>query len=161
MRFSPVRSSLTVLAVALGVLLLAACGAEEPTPECLAAADGALVPAECVAPDGSVELPTATPTQPPSNVGGASGPTLFAEGGCAICHTIEGLSTGEVGPELTTIGGRKDAGYIRESIVDPNAVIAAECPSGPCPSNVMPGNFGDALSDEEIDTLVAYLSGLQ
>ena len=161
MRFSSSRSSIAVLAVALAVLLLAACGTEEPTPECLAAADGALVPAECVAPDGAAQLPTPTPTQPPSNGGGVSGGALFAEGGCAICHTIAGISTGEVGPDLTRIGSRADAAYIRESILDPNAVIAAECPSGPCPSNVMPGNFGDALSGEEIDALVEFLAGLQ
>ena len=46
------------------------------------------------------------------------------------------------------------ADYVRQSIVDPNAVVAAGYQPG-----VMPPNFGDTLSPEELDALVAYLSG--
>ena len=46
----------------------------------------------------------------------------------------------------------KDADYVRESIVDPNAEIAR----GFQP-NVMPQDYEDKLSDEELDALVEYL----
>ncbi|MEW5988810.1 MAG: cytochrome c peroxidase [Chloroflexota bacterium] len=91
----------------------------------------------------------------------------FAEGGCAACHTIPGVAnaTGKVGPDLTTIGGdaatRKpglDAeAYLRESILSPAAFIAPRCPSGDCPNNVMPSNFGEKLTVEQITLIVNYL----
>ena len=43
--------------------------------------------------------------------------------------------------------------YVRESIVDPDAVVAEGYQPG-----VMPKTFGDSLSDEEIDALVTYLT---
>ncbi len=94
----------------------------------------------------------------------------FNLAGCAGCHTIPGVpnATGMVGPDLTTIGlkatdrvaGVDAEGYIRQSILEPEAVIAPDCPSGACPSNVMPPNFSDRLSGDEIDLIVAYLQGL-
>ncbi|MCI0821048.1 MAG: c-type cytochrome [Chloroflexi bacterium] len=138
--------------VALAVLA-AACGAETPTPECLEAQDGSLVPAGCAV-EGQ---PTATPTPTPGETTGPTAQQLFV-GTCGSCHAIDGLSTGAVGPDLTQIGDRADAAYIRESILDPNAVMAEACPSGACPSGVMPPNFNEVLSETEIDALVAFLA---
>ena len=154
---APLAASL----VAIGVLLVAACGTPTPTPECLTPEDGSLVPAGCAV-EGQ---PTLTPTPTPAPVDTAPPPPpeaeLFVGSGCGGCHTIDGISAGQVGPDLTHIGGRADAAYIRESILDPDAVIAEECPSGACPSSVMPPSFGALLSAEEIDALVAFLAGLQ
>ena len=74
----------------------------------------------------------------------APGLSVFLSSGCAACHTIDSVSQAAVavGPNLSNIGGRADAAYIRESILDPNAVIAAACPAGPCPSGVMPQTVG-------------------
>ena len=138
--------------VALAVLA-AACGASTPTPECLEAQDGSLVPAGCAV-EGQ---PTPTPTPTPGPDTGPTAQQLFV-GTCGSCHAIDGLSTGAVGPDLTQIGGRADAAYIRESILDPNAVMAEACPSGACPSGVMPPNFNEVLSETEIDALVAFLA---
>ena len=138
--------------VALAVLA-AACGASTPTPECLEAQDGSLVPAGCAV-EGQ---PTPTPTPTPGPDTGPTAQQLFV-GSCGSCHAIDGLSTGAVGPDLTQIGGRADAAYIRESILDPNAVMAEACPSGACPSGVMPPNFNEVLSETEIDALVAFLA---
>ena len=44
--------------------------------------------------------------------------------------------------------------YIKQSIVDPNAVVVSGFQSG-----VMPTTFGKTLSPEELDALVAFLSG--
>jgi len=73
---------------------------------------------------------------------------------CATCHTLaDAGATGQVGPDLDKVLKGKDAAFIKESIVDPNKVIAP----GYQP-NIMPPNFGDTLSAEQVDALVKYLS---
>jgi cytochrome c peroxidase len=91
----------------------------------------------------------------------------FAQGGCAGCHTIPGIpnAVGQVGPDLSTIGSEAsdrraglDAGtYILESILDPAAFIAPECPFGDCPQNVMLPNIAERLNEEQIDGITEYL----
>ncbi len=91
---------------------------------------------------------------------------------CGACHTISGVDgmTGKVGPDLTHIGtnaatrkpGMNAKDYIHESIVDPNAFIAPQCPDGPCQSpSLMPPIFGDRLTAKQLDTLVEFLAGLK
>jgi cytochrome c oxidase subunit 2 len=73
---------------------------------------------------------------------------------CATCHTLaDAGAKGEVGPDLDKVLKGKDAAFIKESIVDPDKEIAAGFQAG-----VMPGNFGDTLSAEQVDALVKYLS---
>ena len=79
---------------------------------------------------------------------------------CSVCHTIGKVAFGQVGPDLTNIATRADAAYIRESIVDPQAVIVENCPSGPCIRDAMPTLYPQTLTEEEIDALVWYLTGL-
>ena len=95
---------------------------------------------------------------------------VFNTSGCAGCHVIPGIpgANGQVGPNLTTIGadggtridGYTAEEYIRESILDPNAFIAPECPFGDCPANVMLQSFADTLSEDDLETIVGYLSTL-
>lgn len=82
--------------------------------------------------------------------------------GCFACHAIPGAPEPPtpVGPDLSDIGARKDADYIRRSILEPNADIAEECPAGPCPSPSIMPPAGAVLSQEELDLLVAYLTTL-
>ena len=89
------------------------------------------------------------------------GKNTFASAGCGGCHTFKPAGTdAKVGPDLDNVAadaqkaGEPVADYVRQSIVDPNAVVAAGYQPG-----VMPPNFGDTLSPEELDALVAYLSG--
>jgi len=92
---------------------------------------------------------------------------------CTSCHTFEGISDGNTGPILTTIGAdvavRLTDGsypgaatdvvsYLREAITDPRAFVAPACPAGPCFDRVMPNNFGELLSPEELADLVAFLA---
>jgi cytochrome c oxidase subunit 2 len=91
----------------------------------------------------------------------ALGKKTFASAGCGGCHTFKPAGTdAQVGPDLDNLAadaqkaGEPVADYVRQSIVDPNAVVAAGYQPG-----VMPPNFGDTLSPEELDALVAYLSG--
>lgn len=44
------------------------------------------------------------------------------KGNCAQCHAIHGRG-GALGPELTDIGARRGPGYLRESLIDPEAAI--------------------------------------
>lgn len=47
------------------------------------------------------------------------GKALFlSKGNCNACHIVNGAGTG-IGPDLSTIGGRRNAIYLRESLIDP------------------------------------------
>ncbi len=94
----------------------------------------------------------------------------FNTGGCTACHTIKGVGTGaaDIGPNLSRIGaiaGERRPGatvesYIEESIRTPNAFIMPNCPTGPCPADVMPQSFAETLTESEISTIVNYLAAL-
>jgi cytochrome c551/c552 len=109
---------------------------------------------------------TSTPTSSGGGSSGGGGVTgdanagkaVFASAGCAGCHTLaQAGATGAVGPNLdTAIKG--DAGstplpaFIKESIIDPDKVIAKGYTAG-----IMPTNFGTTLSSTDIDNLVALI----
>ena len=83
---------------------------------------------------------------------------LFTEGAgaataCGSCHTLADAGTqAQAGPDLDETLPGKDAAYIEESIVRPDAEIAPGFQQG-----IMPKNYGDTLSDEQLKALVAYL----
>jgi nitric oxide reductase subunit C len=102
------------------------------------------------------------------------GSQLFSRLPCASCHdTTKPWPGGDLCPNLGNIateaarivrlreyrGAARDAaGYIRESIVDPNAYIVP----GPAyrtgdGQSVMPKDFAQTLSPSDIDDLVAFL----
>ncbi len=112
---------------------------------------------------------TVAPTLPPlvkCPTGGspqALGCELFSSAppqACSICHTIDGLAFGQIGPDLTHVGAKGET-YIRESIANPNAVIADACPTGPCQPDVMPQDFGTALTADQLNAVVAFLLTLK
>ncbi len=78
---------------------------------------------------------------------------VIAQFGCQGCHKILG-SGGELGPNLEAVGARLNADQIRQSIIEPNAVIAKGFPSG-----VMPPNFSEQMSDAQLEALVSFLAG--
>ncbi|MEZ4660566.1 MAG: c-type cytochrome [Caldilineaceae bacterium] len=95
----------------------------------------------------------------PVQIEGATGEDLFMNAGCNACHQLDALGTvGGVGPSLNGVGSRLTVDEIAQSIREPNAVLAAVCPAGPCPPNVMPQNFAERLSADQIDTLAQFLS---
>jgi putative heme-binding domain-containing protein len=55
----------------------------------------------------------------------AHGSQIYATRGCANCHLVAGQGAG-FGPELTAVGSRRSAAYLRETILKP----AATLPSG-------------------------------
>lgn len=86
----------------------------------------------------------------------AQGELLFRTSGCTGCHAINGEG-GQIGPELTNVYVDKGPEYIHESIINPNVVIATQCPTGACPSGVMPQNFSEILSEDDINAIIEYL----
>ena len=77
---------------------------------------------------------------------------VFADNGCASCHTLKPANaTGTVGPDLDKID-KPTSAFIKQSIVDPNKVVT----EGFQP-NIMPQDFGDKISPDELDALVEYL----
>jgi len=111
--------------------------------------------AEAVKEKPSTGPGTTTQAQPPASKGDpAAGKRLFEAQGCGGCHAFSAAGTSaSVGPDLDKVLKGKDPGFVRESILDPNKEIA----KGYQP-NIMPQTFGQSLSDQEIDDLVAFLT---
>ena len=100
--------------------------------------------------------------QPAASAGGggggggaaADGKALFSSNGCGGCHTLSDAGTqGTAGPDLDKVLKGKDKAFIQQSITDPNKVIAPGFQPG-----IMPQNFGQSLSPDELKALVDYLS---
>jgi cytochrome c oxidase subunit II len=84
----------------------------------------------------------------------AEGTQIFDDQGCSGCHTLAAADATEtIGPDLDQELRGESPEFIRTSIVDPDAELAPGFNQG-----IMPDNFGDALSPEELDTLVKFLS---
>lgn len=82
----------------------------------------------------------------------AAGEALFASNGCGGCHTFEAAgSTGAVGPNLDEALQGKDAAFVHQSIVDPNAEVAEGYNPGVMPSF-------QQLSEDQVNDLVAFLT---
>jgi cytochrome c oxidase subunit 2 len=100
------------------------------------------------------------PAQPAGGEGGAApdGKTLFTDGNgqataCGACHTLADAGTSaSTGPDLDEGLKGRDADFIRQSIVEPDAQLTQGYNKG-----IMPSNYGQALSPEELDALVKYL----
>jgi cytochrome c oxidase subunit 2 len=90
----------------------------------------------------------------------ADGAEVFATAGCGGCHAFAPAgSDGQIGPGLDDVAasaraaGQEPAEYVRTSIVDPDTRLAPGYAAG-----VMPKTFGESLTSQEIDALVAYLT---
>jgi ubiquinol-cytochrome c reductase cytochrome b subunit len=66
---------------------------------------------------------------------------------CAGCHKISGEG-GESGPDLSSVGGRRDADAIKRIIREPTSEF---------PDTLMPA-FGERLSEQQLNALVQYLA---
>jgi cytochrome c2 len=119
------------------------------------------------------------PTPVPLTAEQEKGKGLITAKGCNACHAIKGVATGLVGPGLNKVYADAQAiiqqadykssqgkattpeDYILESIVAPNAYIYPKCPQGACPAAIMPPNFKDVLTADELNALVAYMITLK
>jgi cytochrome c oxidase subunit 2 len=95
---------------------------------------------------------------PPTGSAAADGLTLFAAKGCSGCHTVGGVSTGQVGPNLTHVYSRSAFAGDTFDMTPDNLRMWLRDPPGVKPGSKMP-NLG--LSSSEITSLVAYLQTLK
>ncbi len=104
-------------------------------------------------------LAIATVSQNSVRVAGVaiSGQTIFVTRGCGGCHTMNGVSRGTIGPNLTIVEevavervkGLSAAEYVRQSIRQPGAFTVAGFGSGVMPT--LP------LTDPEVEAVVEFL----
>jgi cytochrome c oxidase subunit II len=83
----------------------------------------------------------------------AAGKQVFASNGCAACHTLSDAgASGSIGPDLDKVLASQNQAFIKQSIVDPNAVIAKGFQKG-----IMPETFKTQIKPPDLDALVKYL----
>jgi cytochrome c oxidase subunit 2 len=79
---------------------------------------------------------------------------FVSAGACGACHTLADAGTsGTTGPDLDRVLPGQSEDEIRTDVVDPDARVEAGYQAG-----VMPPNFGETLSAQQLDGLVAYLA---
>jgi len=80
------------------------------------------------------------------------GAQVFANNQCAGCHTLKAAdAAGTTGPDLDQVIPGQGAAEVKKSIVDPSVKITQGYP------DVMPKNFGQLISPQELDALVQFL----
>lgn len=101
----------------------------------------------------------AQPAPEPQTAQLRRGRELFLELGCGACHTIRGVSGGELGPDLTRVGARKSlgAGTVPGGIGNIAGWIASS--QHLKPGNRMPSY--DQLHGEQLRAVAAYLASLE
>ncbi len=103
----------------------------------------------------TVALPTATPTEEKTTV---QAPALAENAeaainqyGCTACHAIL-TSESSIGPDLRNVATRLSSAEIRQSIIEPNAVITEGY------SPMMPNNFAEQMKVKELEMIVQFLA---
>jgi mono/diheme cytochrome c family protein len=94
-----------------------------------------------------------------AGLAGATSPEqIFTAAGCAGCHTLaKANASGTTGPSLDDLArsaAQADGSpeeYVRESMLDPDAVVAEGFQPGVMPS------YEGRLTDEQLQTMVEYL----
>jgi cytochrome c oxidase subunit II len=97
-------------------------------------------------------------TPPATDQLGVEGAQYFATSPCTTCHTVEGVSKGYIGPNLTHFGSRTTlaAGVLKNDPADVAAWITD-------PQKIKPGAYmpGLVLPGPKLNALVAYLESLK
>ncbi len=110
--------------------------------------------------DVTVALPTEAPAvvttegtaAAPSTVAAAgTGEEVAGRYGCQACHSMLGTES-PVGPSLAAVGDRLDREFLRESILQPDKVIAEGFNAG-----MMPPDFADKMTVKELGLLLDLL----
>jgi mono/diheme cytochrome c family protein len=105
-------------------------------------------------PPGSTTQPEQPPPPPASEGDPAAGKEVFLGQDCGNCHAFSAAGTsGSIGPNLDESLQGDDATFIREAIVEPNAETAEGYPA-----NIMPQDYGEKLTPEQLADLVAFIT---
>lgn len=103
---------------------------------------------------GEAQEAGATTTETETTTASVDGAAVFEDQGCGGCHTLAAAgSNATTGPVLDSSLKGDSEESIATQIVEPNDEIAQGFPP-----NVMPQNYGEVLSPEELDALVKYLA---
>ncbi|MDQ4069437.1 MAG: cytochrome c oxidase subunit II [Actinomycetota bacterium] len=99
--------------------------------------------------------PTPAPGSPAEE-----GLTVYNQRGCGSCHAVAGLSTGDIGPDLTHFATRTTFAGSMLANNDANLRRWLSDPQGVKPGNkmIIPGG---RLSPDEVTQLIAYLNTLR
>ena len=105
------------------------------------------------------QVPTPTPSAELSDDPLVRGQVIYETTGCAACHVLDGISVGQVGPNLTNIAtiaetrvpDQSAEEYIRQSILNPSAYMVADY------DDLMLKNLSETLKEAQLDDLVAFL----
>ena len=98
------------------------------------------------------------PAEPDSSTLAGRGKLEFSNGACVSCHTIDGISAGTIGPNLTHFGSRTSiAGAIYDNNTE-NLAHWIATPDKRKPGTLML-NLG--LEKSQVDALVAYMQSLK
>ncbi len=79
----------------------------------------------------------------------ATGKNVYAAKKCAACHMIDGKGAAKPGPDLSTVGAKRDAPWLKTFMKDPKAAVPK--------AKMLPFKG----TDEELEALVAYLGSLK
>ena len=119
--------------------------------------------------DRWVDSMNADPVEPEAGTAEAAGARVFSNF-CARCHTINGVSTEEIGPNLTLFGDRATvgAGILDSSTENVKAWVSNVRDIKPVldTTNAMPTFYVgdpnvDQLTEAQVDQVVAYLKSLK
>ena len=132
MRLAPVAAGVLVVAAA-GMAVAAFAGGDDDDP----------------APSRPAATATATATDQPAGL------AVWVAQGCGGCHTFAAAnSSAPIAPDLDASLRRMPAAYVKESIVAPDAVIAAGYSGG-----TMPEDYAERIAPDDLDRLVAFIVG--
>ena len=109
---------------------------------------------------GGAAPAAAAPAPVTAAASGASGPELVQKWGCVTCHNFDKPDK-LIGPSLWDVGARKDANYIRESILEPDAVVVEGFPAGLMKGTLDGESFYQKVSLQDLNTIVSYLASLK
>lgn len=87
----------------------------------------------------------------------SKGKALFRANGCFDCHSVNGQGCTE-GVSLSSVGLRRDAIFIKQQLVDPEAHVEKHKKAFNSEPNLM---TNPNLSSKEIDLIVSYLRTLK
>ena len=110
--------------------------------------------------EGGGAAPAAAPATAAVAPSGASGQELVQQWGCIACHKFDGPDK-LVGPSLWDVGARKDANYIRESILQPDAVVVEGFPPGLMKGTLDGSGFYQKVPLQDLNAIVDYLTSLK
>ncbi len=118
----------------------------------LQAKDGNEVTVVLPSPETAAELATAEPAVAAGSKPAAAttAEEALAKYACIACHALDSAEA-RVGPGLQGIGARLSSDEIRQSIIDPNAVITEGFPPA------MPADFADKMTIRELEMIVQLL----